>query len=110
MSTVGVALPTTSVVVTVRAAQCPVSAGVNVTDSVCVPAPRTVPAGGEYANVPGKLEVAFNCAASSAVPYAIGAACGHVTGGVPPRSVTLACASAAPKASSPAKAAAIAFG
>ena len=44
------------------------SVGVNVTDSVCVPAPSTVPAGGEYANDPGTLAVAFSCAALNAVP------------------------------------------
>jgi hypothetical protein len=42
---------------------------VNVTDNVWPPAGRTVPAAGEYANVPGTDAVAFNCAAPRAVPY-----------------------------------------
>ncbi len=48
--------------------KCTMSSGVNVTESFCVPAKRTVPAGGEYTNMPGTLDVAFNCAALSAVP------------------------------------------
>lgn len=36
--------------------------------NVFVPAGRTVPAAGLYANVPGTLAEAFNCVALSAVP------------------------------------------
>src|SRR5690349_14093599 len=58
------------------------SVGVNVTDSVWVPAPSTVPAAGEYAKVPGTLAVAFNCDAPSFVPYTIAEGAGHVIVGV----------------------------
>ena len=37
-----------------------VSAGVKVTESVCVPAPSTSPAAGVYANVPGTDAVALS--------------------------------------------------
>jgi hypothetical protein len=59
-----------------------VLAGVNVTESVRVPAASTDPAGGAYANVPGTLALALNCVAPSAVPYAIGAGFAHVMVGV----------------------------
>ena len=49
------------------------SVGVNVTIKVCIPAPRTVPAAGEYANVPGVLALAFNWAPLKAVPYVMAA-------------------------------------
>src|SRR5262245_42468017 len=110
MSTVGVALSTTSVVVIVRTARCSRSSGVNVTDSVCVPASSTVPAGGEYTNVPGKFAVACNCAAPMGVAYVMASGCGQVIVGVVPTSVTLPCASEAVNASSPGKVAAIASG
>ena len=51
-------------------------------DSVRVPAVSTVPAAGEYANVPGTLAAAFSCAAPSGVPYAIDAGVGHAIEGV----------------------------
>jgi hypothetical protein len=48
-----------------------VSVGIKVTESVCVPAPKMVPAAGTYANVPGTEAVAFNCAPLNAAPYVI---------------------------------------
>src|SRR5262245_49263211 len=45
------------------------SAGVNVTDNNCAgPAYSTVPACGEYTNVPGTEAVALSCVALNAVP------------------------------------------
>src|SRR5882762_9599746 len=38
-----------------------------------LPAFRTVPAGGAYANVPGTFAVAFSCVPLSGVPYTSGA-------------------------------------
>ena len=55
-----------------------VSAGVNVVVSVCVPAASTVPAGGEYTNVPGTFAVASSCAEVSGAGFLIGAGCGQV--------------------------------
>lgn len=59
-----------------------VSVGVNVTESVCVPAASTVPAGGLYANVPATLAVASNCGAPRGVGFVIAAGCGQVIVGV----------------------------
>ena len=58
--TVGVALFTRTIVVAVACSQRSASDGVNVTVSVGVPAPRIVPAAGEYVNVPGVFPAAFN--------------------------------------------------
>src|SRR5678815_3707638 len=56
---------------------------VNVTDNVCaIPAPRMVPAAGQYANVPGTLAVAVNCVALRAVPVVMSAGFAHVMTGV----------------------------
>ena len=47
-------------------------------DSRCpAPAPRIVPAGGEYANAPGTLDVALNCVPPSGVPYVMSAGALH---------------------------------
>ena len=51
------------------------------TDTMCVPALRTVPAAGEYVNVPLVLAVALSWVAPSGVPYAIAAGAYHVTCG-----------------------------
>ena len=51
--------------------------GVKVTDSVCDPTARMVPVAGEYANVPGTVELALSCVALSAVPYVIAAGAAH---------------------------------
>jgi hypothetical protein len=45
-----------------------VSAGVNVTESVCDPIAGTVPGAGEYAKVPSVLAMASSWVALSAVP------------------------------------------
>src|SRR4030081_1098412 len=59
------------------------SVGVNATESVCAaPALSTVPATGEYTNVPGTLAVAFSCVALSAVPNVMSAGAAHVIVGV----------------------------
>src|SRR2546423_15702350 len=59
------------------------SVGVNDTDSGCpAPLPSTVPAAGEYTNVPGTLAVALNCAGPSGVPYGMSAGGVHVRVGV----------------------------
>jgi len=52
--------------------------GVNVAVSVCAPTASTVPAAGEYTNVPATLAVALSCALPSAVPYVIAAGVAHV--------------------------------
>ena len=49
-----------------------------ITESVCDPDTRTVPAAGEYTNVPATLDVAFNCEALNAVPYVIPAGAAQV--------------------------------
>ena len=58
------------------------SLGVNVTESVCVPTPKTVPAAGVYANVPVTEAVAFSCVALNAVPNVIAAGADQVIMGV----------------------------
>jgi hypothetical protein len=51
----------------------------NVTCNACAPAFSTVPAAGEYVNVPGVFAVALSSAVPSAVPYTMSAGAGHVT-------------------------------
>ena len=58
------------------------SVGVNVTDNVCVPAFRIVPAIGEYENVPGTGVLAFSCVEVSGVPYVMPEGAGHVIAGI----------------------------
>src|SRR6266545_3577994 len=55
------------------------SSGVNVTDSTWSPAFRTVPADGEYVNVPVVDAVAFSCVGPSGVPYTMLSGRYHVT-------------------------------
>jgi hypothetical protein len=59
------------------------SVGVNVTDRVCEPAPRTVPAVGAYTKEPATLAVASSCVRLSAVPKLIAAGVAQVKVGVP---------------------------
>ena len=79
---VGVALLTVSATLPVAVLKSVVSVGVNVTDSVWLPAPRVVPAAGEYAKLPAVLAVASSCAPLNAVPYVIPAGVGQVMVGV----------------------------
>lgn len=63
------------------------SVGTKLTDSVCDPAPKTVPLAGVYVNVPAtefppNAAVAFNCVALRAVPKVIAAGFAHVITGV----------------------------
>ena len=58
--TTGVAWVTVSVTLPVAVVYLLVSVGVKVTESVCGPAVSTVPAAGEYVNVPGAFAVASN--------------------------------------------------
>jgi len=79
---VGVALFTVSATLPVAELKLVVLLGVNVTDSVWLPAPGVVPAAGEYAKLPAVLAVASSCAPLSAVPYVIADGAGHVIVGV----------------------------
>ncbi len=79
---VGVALFTVSVTLPVAELKLVVLLGVNVTDSVWLPAPSVVPAAGEYAKLPAVLAVASSCAPLSAVPYVIADGVGQVIVGV----------------------------
>jgi hypothetical protein len=58
-----------------------VSVGVKVAVRVCAPGLNTVPAAGEYVNVPGTFAVAFNCVAPRADPYVMGVGVGQVITG-----------------------------
>jgi hypothetical protein len=66
----------------VAAELCFVSEGVNTAVIVWFPGDSTVPAVGEYVNVPCTLACASNCTLPSAVPYAIGAGGDQVIVGV----------------------------
>ena len=79
---VGVALFTVSVTLPVAELKLVVLLGVNVTDSVWLPAPSVVPAAGEYAKLPAVLAVASSCAPPNAVPYVIADGVGQVIVGV----------------------------
>ncbi len=65
-----------------------VSVGVNVVESVCGPAPNTVPVPGEYEKLPGVEVLAFSCEDPSAVPYVIADGVGHEIDGVALMTVT----------------------
>src|SRR5688500_13846316 len=79
----GVAFVTLSCAVAVVPRYFAVSVGVNDTESVWpLPAPRSVPAGGSYTNVPGTPAVALSWVAPSAVPYTMSAGLAHVITGV----------------------------
>jgi hypothetical protein len=60
-----------------------VSVGVNFTDRVCEPAPRTVPAAGAYTKEPATLAVASSCVPLSAVPKLMAGGVAQVKVGVP---------------------------
>lgn len=53
-----------------------------VTESVCEPAARTLPAAGVYRNVPGQFDEASNCRAFSADPNVIPAGVAQAIVGV----------------------------
>ena len=77
---------TTNVTVPVAFVYCAVFDGVNVTDSVWLPTPSTVPSAGVYAYVPATADplnvaVAFSCVALNAVPCVIGDGVAHVITG-----------------------------
>ena len=58
------------------------SVGVNSTESVWLPKPSTVPAGGVYTKVPGTLAVALSWVELNGVPYEIGAGVGQLSVGL----------------------------